>query len=395
MKIHSIALSAFLLTGSIPMATTATADELEELLAEEEIAVPERHLSLKLEIERAYERGIEYIVSHQTEEGYWTDDNMPAFTALALSSILAAPNRDPQKDLSEAEQRGFDFILENQKVDGGIYVRGLATYNTSISVMALLAGNQPEFRDPIIKARRFLIGQQQDHGEDNPVHGGIGYGGRLAHSDLSNTHLAIEAIYHSRRILDATEQADEKDLDWEAALTFISRTQNLEESNDLPWASNEDSERGGFVYTPTESMAGEYQRPDGQVGLRSYGSMTYAGLLSMIYAEVDADDPRVTSAKEWIERHYTLEENPRMGAEGLYYYYHTMSKALSAANVDRLSPDGESIVNWRAELAVKIFEEQQADGSWVNSESSRWMEDDPVLVTAYSLLTLAHIYHTL
>jgi len=397
MKTYSLYLSTLLITGSIPL-TLAETDPLEGLRADDTAASPEMHLSLKLEIERAYKRGVEFLLSQQQESGYWSQDNQPAFTALPLSAMLAAPNRDPKQALSDAEKRGFDFILSNQQVDGGIYGRGLAAYNTSLSIMALVAGNQPEYREAIIKARNFLISQQSDfggEGTDNPVDGGIGYGGRLAHSDLSNTHLAIEAIVTSRRHLEANELTVEQDLDWEAALTFISRCQNLEETNDQPWASNQPSEIGGFTYTPTESMAGEYMRADGQMGLRSYGSMTYAGLLSFIYADVDANDPRVTSAKEWIERNYSVEENPRMGAEGLFYYYHTMAKALTAANVDRLSPDGENIVNWKSDLAVKIFENQQQDGSWINTQSGRWMEDDPILVTTFSLLALAHIYHSL
>jgi len=38
---------------------------------------------------------------------------------------------------------------------------------------------------------------------------------------------------------------------------------------------------------------------------------------------------------------------------------------------------------------------QQADGSWINEGSNRWMENDPILVTAYSLLSLQHIYRNL
>ena len=58
--------------------------------------------------------------------------------------------------------------------------------------------------------------------------------------------------------------------------------------------------------------------------------MTYAGLKSMIYAGVKKDDPRVKAAYEWVQKHYTLDENPGMGGNGLYYYYHTFAKALDA-----------------------------------------------------------------
>jgi squalene-hopene/tetraprenyl-beta-curcumene cyclase len=71
----------------------------------------------------------------------------------------------------------------------------------------------------------------------------------------------------------------------------------------------------------------------------------------------------------------------------LFYYYHTMAKALSVMNVDHLTaPDGKW-VDWRKELAQKLVEKQKGDGSWIN-DSGRWWENDPILVTAYSLIAM-------
>ena len=60
--------------------------------------------------------------------------------------------------------------------------------------------------------------------------------------------------------------------------------------------------------------------------------MTYAGLKSMIYAGVDKDDQRVTAARKWITQFYTIEENPGMGQQGLFYYYQTFAKTLSISS---------------------------------------------------------------
>jgi squalene-hopene/tetraprenyl-beta-curcumene cyclase len=143
---------------------------------------------------------------------------------------------------------------------------------------------------------------------------------------------------------------------------------------------------GGFYYTIAaggSSQAGA--TADG--GLRSYGSMTYAGLKSMIYCGVGPQDPRVEAATKWIKDHYTLAENPGMGADGLYYYLHTFAKALDAVGSDELvDADGKSH-DWRADLAAQLIKLQKEDGSWANS-SERWLEADPHLVTAYSLLAL-------
>ncbi len=52
-------------------------------------------------------------------------------------------------------------------------------------------------------------------------------------------------------------------------------------------------------------------------------------------------------------------------------------------------------MNWRRDLALKTLANQANDGSWVNAKSNRWMENDPILVTSYSLLALEHIYRGL
>jgi squalene-hopene/tetraprenyl-beta-curcumene cyclase len=223
---------------------------------------------------------------------------------------------------------------------------------------------------------------------------GIGYGTK-DHSDMSNTYLALEALRISEflesdqhiQIFEDLKGFEKKTLNWDAALQFIQRCQNLPTHNDQGWASDDPANKGGFVYFPGNSKAGEQPLTDGKVALRSYGSMTYAGLLSLIYADLKKDDPRVTAAYEWIRNNYTLDENPGLGQQGLFYYYHTMAKALNAMQVDHLTAENGQWIDWRKELTAKLVEKQKGDGSWIN-DSGRWWENDPVLVTAYSLITL-------
>ena len=49
-------------------------------------------------------------------------------------------------------------------------------------------------------------------------------------------------------------------------------------------------------------------------GLPGYGSMTYAGIKSLIYCGVSKDDPRVKKAYEWIQKNYTRRRQPRHAA---------------------------------------------------------------------------------
>jgi squalene-hopene/tetraprenyl-beta-curcumene cyclase len=141
-------------------------------------------------------------------------------------------------------------------------------------------------------------------------------------------------------------------------------------------------------------MAGERQNENGSTALRSYGSMSYAGLLSFIYAEMDSQDPRVLAVKEWLTKHYTIKENPGMGPQGLFYYYHTMAKALTLSGITTIKDENGDPKDWRKELCFHLLNLQSKDGSWVN-DNGRWWEKDPVLVTSYALLTLERIYYSL
>ena len=114
--------------------------------------------------------------------------------------------------------------------------------------------------------------------------------------------------------------------------------------------------------------------------------MSYAGLLSFIYAEIPKEDPRIVAALGWLKANFTLEENPGLGKQGLYYYYHLMAKALVASGVETLQTAGKPR-QWARELGIELINRQDSGGFWVN-DTGRWMEKDQVLVTAYSLLTL-------
>ncbi|MEM9282956.1 MAG: cycloartenol synthase, partial [Verrucomicrobiota bacterium] len=318
---------------------------------------PDGDVSLKLEIERAIAKGSAFLTGQQNQEtGAWSDPTLPALSALAISSILGDPEINPEAPLPAAAEKGYEFLLSNVKSDGGIYGKGLATYNTSLSIMALVMSGKKEHLPVIAKARRLLINQQQDfdrRGEtDNLFDGGVGYGGSYAHSDLSNTRFALEALYYSKKALSDTEYAENDfDLDFEAAIDFISACQNTEATMSRlgEWATLREEDEGGFVYFPgnTKSDTLKIETDEGErTALRSYGSISYAGLLAFIYADMEPDDPRIAMVMGWLRNNFTLEENPGMDAQGLYYYYHTMSKALSITGTQKLVTDENVEIDW-------------------------------------------------
>lgn len=352
-------------------------------------------LSLKLEMQQSIKKGNAFLISKQNEKGYWGNPELPAFTAFTLRSLLSDPSFDREKPMPENYQKAIDWILTQQKEDGGIYSLGLATYNTASSIMALMNADPAKYKEPILKARAFLVGQQTDWGVkgklDSEFDGGIGYGGTYDHSDLSNTHLALEALYHTRTLATDTGSVKQPELDWGAALEFISKCQNLKETNKGKKSGND----GSFVYFPGNSKAGEEIGDDGKVALRGYGSMSYAGLLSLVYSDLEADDPRVKTVIEWLSKNYTLEENPGLGGQGLFYYYNVMAKTLSAAGKPHLDGPNGIKIQWREKLGAKILSTQREDGSWINTEASRWMENEAILVTCYAVLAMEQIHQTI
>lgn len=377
----------------ILLLAAASALPLTSFAADKVVAGSKPDVSLKLELENAIGKGLAWLASKQNAGGYWSQPEYPALTGLALTAFQGDPSGFYRKKFQDNVGKGYDYLLKNVKPDGGIYGKDLANYNTSVSMMALLTANKPEYEAAIRKGRNFLVGLQDKREDDSPYAGGIGYGGTHKNSDIINTSFALEALYYTRYLKSDTA-SDAEDLNWKAAVRFISRTQNLPGFNDQKWVTGDPDNRGGFVYFPGDSKAGEATLADGKTALRSYGSGSYAGLLSYIYAKMDKNDPRVKEVYGWLTRNYTLDENPGMGKDGLYYYYHTMTKALSIYGADTLTLKDGKTVNWRRELGKRLLDLQSADGSWVN-QNGRWWERDPVLVTSYAVLTLEILWRGL
>jgi squalene-hopene/tetraprenyl-beta-curcumene cyclase len=330
--------------------------------------------------------GVQYLLERgqDPEDGSYSKQLGPAVTAMCTSALLdhGIPVTHPKV------QKSLEYLEAAIKPDGGIYAPDstLRNYETSVSLMCFNRANADRRYDETIQnAARFLKGLQWDEGEGHEVtsgfYGGQGYGSHKR-PDASNTQFFMDALKAAGE--DAESEAIQK------ALVFMSRCQNLPTGHNSAHFAKvvTDEDRGGFIYSPVgegESKPGA--TPEG--GLRSYASMSYAGLKSLLHAGVAKDDVRVQAAIDWIGRHYDLETNPGMGPQGLYYYYHVFAKALSVAKMDEVTDIDGTQHNWRADLIATLAKRQAADGSWTN-EADRWYEGDPNLVTSYALLALAY-----
>ena len=335
--------------------------------------------SLAQNREEAIARGIAYLASQQAEDGSWAKGNI-GISALCTQALLAGGKTAQDPPVRKA----VDFLAKQQADDGGIRDVGLENYTTSIALMVLVKADPKTYAAQIEKAKAFLIAHQWDEAESidagHPWYGGAGYG-QHERPDLSNEAFFLEAMHQAGVPKDHPL--------WKKAQVFLSRSQDRSESNDGVFVG---TDSGGFVYSPHgggESKAGTVDLPNGKKGLKAYGSMTYAGFKSFVYAGLERDDPRVLAALNWIRRHWTFDENPELGQQGLYYYYMTAARALSAWGEDTIMDARRRTHDWRAELSDAILRRQRENGSWFN-EAERWFEGEqiPVVPTSYCILAL-------
>lgn len=367
--------------------------------------------------QKTIQRGLKYLKERgQAENGGFSSFAGTGPTSLTVAAMLRcglSPD-DP------AVAKGLTYLEENVHDDGGIYgLTWFLNYETCAAIETLTLANRDGRYDEILKkAESFIRKNQWDESRekepDDLYYGGEGYGGN-SRPDLSNTAYMLDALKQCG--------ADKDDPALQKALVFVSRCQNAESPHNTTRfaALNPD---GGFYYTCCESGGGRGQdeqsgqNTQGQEGkgpnagekgrggrggggggeenrtlpnggLRSYGSMSYAGLKSMIYCGLDENDARVKAVVDWVRKNYTVKSNPGMEASGLFYYYHMFAKALDAFGRNEIAtPDGKKH-DWRADLVTELAQRQRDDGAWQN-QNTRWMEGDPNLCTAFALLSVSY-----
>ena len=199
----------------------------EEVFEEDVAAVPEH-------VERAYGKGLQFLVKTQTAAGAWGAENRsldpygaePAVVGLAVLSMLAHgddPNTGPY---SQAIRRGLDYILSKMNKSNG-YI-GTSMYNHGFATLALAESygtvNDPRL-GPALKLAVSLILTSQSH---NPE-GAWRYSPEGKDADTTVSGAQLVALFAARNAgLGVPEDAIQK------ALKFFLRCQTPE---------------GGFGYT--------------------------------------------------------------------------------------------------------------------------------------------------
>jgi len=336
------------------------------------------------------QKAARFLHGTQDKNGGWSTDKSPGVTGIALTGLLKSGMATPQDPLGQKALKYIESLVnrEQKHIAGKDPKVQLLNYVTSINVMALVEAKQDEKYKAIIgDAVAFLKKLQWDEEEGKDLSsdffGGAGYDSK-SRPDMSNTQTFLDALKAAG--IGPDDPAMKK------ALIFVNRCQNLKgEHNDRPWAKLIND--GSFIYTAATGGATKVvDKPLENGALPGYGSMTYAGVKSMIYCGVSKDDPRIKKAYEWIQNNYSVDKNPGMpevrSQWGLYYYYNTMAKSLDALGVDYVVDSKGVKHDWRKDITEALAKRQRADGSFHNVPN--WMEADQNLVTGYALMALSY-----
>lgn len=336
------------------------------------------------------DKAVQFLRASQQQNGGWSTDKTPGVTGIVVTGLLRSGRVTPKDPTAERALKYIESLVdpEHKHIAGRGAKVQLQNYVTSVNVMALTQANLADkYKAVIGDAVEFLKKLQWDEGEGkdpkSDFFGGAGYDSK-SRPDLSNTQIFLDAL--------KSAGVPDDDPALKKAMLFVSRCQNIKgETNDQPWAKKIGD--GSFIYTPAQggvTKVVDEPLPDGS--LPGYGSMTYAGIKSLIYCGASKDDPRVKEAYKWIRENYSVDRNPGMPDQraewGLYYYYHTMAKSLDALGVDHVVDAKGVKHDWRRDITEALAKRQRSDGSWVGD--ARWMEADPNLVTGYALMALSY-----
>ena len=369
------------------------------------------------------DQGLRWLEIQQGPDGLF--HGQVGITALVVAAFLKHPEQKYNLRTHPFLQRSVNALTSYSNLDGSICDRSLLqmahpSYTTSVCLLALAATNSRNYYQQIRDGRTFLKSLQMVKGEDHTRYfGGINYSlDQQENYDLSNLSLALLTLDETRSYMTKVmKQALPDDSSFLSnAKKFILRCQSNEANEDY-WGTNLGSNHyGGFIYSPN----GESKT---MVTGKPYGSMTAAGLLSLMH--VNAKESHLRDTFEWICNNWQLDKNPGMNrnqaTKGLYYYYYNLALALAAYEEIRTVKQGQIIfekeqpkVFWFQELAEALIKRKivnsvvanqdipdpanpnesifyvgdRVDLAYWRNQSSFWMERDTVLTTAYAVLAL-------
>ena len=313
-------------------------------------------------LKESIDRGRKFLLTQQAADGSW-DVGRDGFR-LGISSMVVMALLNCGMSPQEPQlKRGLDFLRNFKEPGLGHH----ETYQVSLQIMALAAAKQPE----VDATRIALLAQRVEQGQSKRADmlGGWTYSLNGSSADPSNTQFAVLAL---REAVEAGASVSPET--WRRARGYWEKAQNHD---------------GGWSYQNAGNEA------------PSYGSMTVAGVASLVICEqmLRNDDgvapdgtPPCCQGSEpneplerglsWMARNFRASHNPRSGSGWLLYYIYGVERAGRLSGL-RFFGDHD----WYREQAAFVLAIQDpVAGHWIGMGS---IEDQPVAGTSMALLFLS------
>ncbi|WP_404310557.1 prenyltransferase/squalene oxidase repeat-containing protein [Neorhodopirellula lusitana] len=320
-------------------------------------------------VDRAIDRGIDSLLSHQRDDGAITDRGhataMTALSIMALASIGVVP--DSVSPRGRALNRAIEFVLmpRNQangyfgERDGSrMYGHGIVTLMlTEMLGMGASVEQNSRIHESLVAALKVIL-KSQSVRKPPRLQGGWRYTPSARDSDLSVSVWQVMALRSAKNDgLDVPAEAIE------SAVEYLRNSYTSPMNADgLPR-----DRVGGFAYTP---------------GTRHPSfTMTAAGLLALQTCG-QYDSPLVAGAAEWLLEHPPRSQD-RFFYYGMYYYAQGMHQVGGKAAEEAKRLTSEELLNF-----------QSNSGHW-NGQHGEERNIGLVYCTTLAILSLSVRYHYL
>jgi len=125
------------------------------------------------------------------------------------------------------------------------------------------------------------------------------------------------------------------------------------------WSDSQQKD-GGWAYAGRRAGPGPGPGPEHD----SYGSMSAGGVGGLIIylnllGQNAKSDRRVGTGMKWLEKNFSVQENPKKGPQWFYYYLYALERAGVFAGTEKIGTHC-----WYFEGAQVLLKKQQEDGSW-------------------------------
>lgn len=368
-------------------------------------------------LDEALIRAGNYLIGRQASDGAWRSETYgcfrkgPELTGYVLSCLYFLPREVSEKTV--AYRRGADYLAGFVDERGKIAVETgdllFPAYSAANAGRAVALQDKSERNLRAQKAWLDVLLKHRLCGDlgwlpSDPEYGGWGFSvlpprkppagtprAPFCESNLSATVFGIAALRSAKVPTDHPAYRE--------ALMFVLRCQNYtdgEERQDLRF------DDGGFFFMPGD----EVQNKAGVAGMdrlgqrrfHSYGTMTADGVRCLIRCGLPADHPRVVAARRWLERNFSVKENPgrfekdrEVLRQATYYYWvWAATHALQAFGTREITVGTDEVETvWAEALAKELLARQEQNGSWVNRVCTDAKEDDPLVAVPWAAAALA------